>query len=151
MIPFRRFQCRFACRCDSRPQKSLMRLRRRGTMELSQRKQSKSGKKREEKGKDRKKKKKMGGVELFDCFAFLLSPSLIFTVLLFFPFHTIWNVFGYMNVSALRLMGCQSSSDILGDISYLVVTQTEDWGVTTSTLVKVQTPHTFKSTPLCVN
>lgn len=53
-------------------------------MELSQGKQSKSGKKREEKGKDRKKEEN-GGVELFDCFAFFLPPpNLIFTVLLFF-------------------------------------------------------------------
>lgn len=97
-------------------------------MELSQGKQSKSGKKREEKGKDRKKEEN-GGVELFDCFAFFLSPpNLIFTVLLFFffPFHTIWDVFGYVNVGALRLMGCQSSNGLLGDISYSVVTQTED-------------------------
>lgn len=86
-------------------------------MELSQGKQSKSGKKaREEKGKDGKKEEN-GGVELFDCFAFLLSPTLFSQSFYFLAVsHNMKCVWLYESKCALSLMGCQSTRGILGDI-----------------------------------
>lgn len=124
MIPFRRFQCRFACRCDSRPQKSLMRLRRTGTMELSQGKQSKSGKKRErEKRRVRMEKEEENGGEWNSLTVSpSSSPPTLFSETFFFFFsssvsHNVEHLWVCEWKCALKLMGCQSTSGILGDIS----------------------------------
>lgn len=82
-------------------------------MELSQGKQSKSGKKREKRRVRIEKKKRKWGEWNSLTVSPSSSPQPIFTVLLFFLLHTIWSVFVYVNVSALRLMGCQSTSGTL--------------------------------------
>lgn len=114
-------------------------------MKLSKGKQSKSGKKRkEEKGNDGKKRRIRGEWNSLTVSPSSSPPNLFSHSFYFFPQfqHNMERVWVCGCKCALTQMGCLRTRGILGDISYSVVTQIEEWKVTTSTLVKVQTPAT---------